>query len=86
VNPYAVEGVYRFLKNDNLYAGARYIIVNVEIVSDTFDASVERYQVGTGWFKSPSGLAEMEYMRQTYTVFPSTHIFHEGAFDGVIMF
>lgn len=91
VNQYAVEGVYRFLNNDNLYLGARYNVVDGEIVSDTFDASVERWQVGAGWFVTSNVLAKVEYMRQTYTDFPSDNIFHEGEFDGfmvegVIMF
>jgi hypothetical protein len=91
VTQYAVEGVYRFLEDDQLFVGARYNVVDGEILSRGSDARVDRWQISGGWFVTPNVLAKAEYVRQSYNDYPATSIFHDGAFDGfmiegVIMF
>jgi hypothetical protein len=91
VSQYAAEAVYRFLENDQVFVGARYNVVDGEVLAAGSEVSVDRWQIGGGWFITPNVLAKVEYMRQTYDDYPSTSIFHEGEIDGfmiegVIMF
>jgi hypothetical protein len=87
VNQYAAEAVYRFLKDDKLYLGARYNVVTGEVLSTPGapDVSVDRFQIGAGWFITPNVLAKVEYMRQTYNDYPETNLHHEGEFDGLMI-
>lgn len=90
VNQYAVEGVYRFL-DDDLYVGGRYNVVDGELIAGAPDVSVDRWQIGAGWFITPNVLAKVEYMQQNYNDYPSGTVYNEGEFsgfmiEGVIMF
>lgn len=93
VNQYAAEAVYRFLQDDNVFLGARYNVVDGEILSapGAPETSVERWQVSAGWFVTSNVLAKVEYMRQTYSDYPTDNLLHGAEFDGfmiegVIMF
>ena len=91
VNQYAVEGVYRFLQNDQLYVSARYNTLTGEITAPDSDVSVDRWQIGGGWFVTDNILAKVEYMRQTYNDYPAGSLYEDGEFngfmvEGVVMF
>jgi hypothetical protein len=91
VNQYAVEAVYRFLENDKLFLGARYNVVDGEILAPDTEVSVNRWQISGGWFLTPNVLAKVEYMTQSYNDYPTDNIFHGGEIngfmiEGVIMF
>lgn len=46
----AVEGVYRFLANEQLFVAARYNQVTARLAGYTDDVSVDRIAVAAGWF------------------------------------
>jgi hypothetical protein len=91
VSQYGAEAVYRFLDND-LYIGGRYNVVDGEMLTgSSVETSVDRWQIGAGWFVTPNVLAKVEYMQQNYNDYPDASLFHEGEFsgfmiEGVIMF
>ena len=91
VSQYGAEAVYRFLDND-LYVGGRYNVVDGEMLTGSnVETSVDRWQIGAGWFVTPNVLAKVEYMQQNYNDYPDASLFHEGEFsgfmiEGVIMF
>lgn len=79
------EGLYRFA-NDNLYVGARYINLAGQLVSKNYnDESVNRWQVGGGWFVTPNVLAKAEWVNQNYNNFPVNNIMNGGNFKGFMI-
>jgi hypothetical protein len=81
---YAGDVVYRFL-GDRLYAGARYNTVEGRLMNMPADVSVDRWQMGGGWFVTPSILLKGEYVTQQYNDFPTADIRHEGKFNGFMI-
>jgi hypothetical protein len=52
---------------------------------------VDRYQIGAGWFLTPTVVLKGEYVNQKYNDFPTTDIrnrgkFHGFVFEGVVAF
>ncbi len=91
VRQYAVDTVYRFLPREQLFVGIRYNQVTGELVGIANDITVERWQMGGGWFVTRNILVKAEYVSQEYKDFPSTDIrsggkFHGGMLEGVIAF
>lgn len=79
------EGLYRFA-DDKLYLGGRYINVNGQLVSKVYsDESVNRWQLGGGWFVTPNVLAKAEWVNQKYNDFPLTDIRRGGEFKGFMI-
>lgn len=78
-NQYAVEGIYRFGKRDQYYGGLRY-----NLVKNDADQSVDRLQIGAGWFILESLLLKLEYVAQNYSEFISTYG-PDAGFDGVMI-
>jgi len=76
---YAVEGIYRFGKREQYYGGLRY-----NHVQNNADQSVDRLQIGAGWFILESMLLKLEYVDQNYTAFISNYGADAG-FDGVML-
>ena len=79
---YAADVVYRFMENDALYVAGRYNVAEGELPGYANEVGVDRYQVGGGWFITPSVLLKAEYVSQTYNDFPTTDIRNGGSFDG----
>lgn len=82
---YVAEGVYRFLDANKLYVAARYNRVNGRLKGMTNDISVNRYQVGGGWFMTPNILSKLEFVNQKYNDFPVTDIRNGGQFKGFMV-
>jgi hypothetical protein len=79
------EGLYRFGDND-FYVGGRYNTLKGELISkSSLDVSVNRYQLGGGWFVTPNVLAKLEYVNQKYNDFPLTDIRSGGQFKGFMV-
>jgi hypothetical protein len=79
------EALYR-LADDKLYLGGRYIHVNGELLSKTYtDQTVNRTQLGGGWFVTPNTLAKLEWVNQKYLDFPTTDIRYGGQFKGFMV-
>ncbi|MEJ5303383.1 MAG: hypothetical protein HPY80_09305 [Bacteroidales bacterium] len=71
-NQLAAEGIYRFGKDDQFFAGARYNVVTGNKDSKNSaskDQKVDRIQVGAGWFLLKSTVIKLEYVKQNYTDF-----------------
>ena len=81
---YVGEGLYRFV-DDKLYVGGRYNYVKGSFLGMPNDVSVNRTQVGGGWFVTPTVLVKTEYMIQNYNDFPSTDIRNGGKIKGYMI-
>jgi len=83
---YAVDAVYRFFPGDRFYVGGRYNTVSGELSGfPGQDVSVDRIQIGAGWFITPMVLMKAEYVTQKYNDFPVTDIRHGGKFNGLMV-
>lgn len=61
---YAIEALYRFGADQNFYVGARY-----NSVKNSTDQSIDRIQLGAGWFLTPNVMLKAEYVDQKYNDF-----------------
>lgn len=92
VNQLAVEGIYRFLPREQVYIGARYNSVtgamNARITdanSNPLDLTVTRMEIVGGWYPTPNMLIKASYVNQEYKDFPSSQLFSEGYFKGIML-
>lgn len=83
-NHYAADLIYRFGANEDFYIGGRYSFVDGEH-SSGMDISVDRLQLGAGWFLTKNILAKLEYVNQSYSDFPVGDILENGEFNGLMM-
>lgn len=86
----AIDLLYRFGKNDNAYIGGRYNTVTSEQIpfggaENGNEVTIDRYQIGAGWFITPNILLKGEYVNQDYNNFAETDILHEGNFNGFML-
>lgn len=84
-NQYAVDAVYRFLPGEKLFVGGRYNTAKGELKGITNKVSVDRFEIGGGWFITPAVLAKIEYVNQKYNDFPSNNILNGGRFKGFML-
>jgi hypothetical protein len=82
---FVAEAVYRFGRNERFYFGGRYNIVKGPLRGMTKDITIDRYQVGLGWFLTENMLGKLEYVRQEYDDFPETNILSGAKFDGLMV-
>ena len=87
---YAGEGVYRFAHNQ-LYLAGRYNQAKGRFAGQLADVTLERVQVGGGWFLTQNLESKIEYVEQRYRNFPVTDIrnggkFHGAMFEAVVSF
>jgi hypothetical protein len=82
---YAIDTVYRFLADEQLFVGARYNRAHGELAGITGDVGANRWQFGAGWFLTPNVLAKAEYVNQTYLGYPAANIKNGGKFNGVML-
>src|SRR5262249_9805979 len=81
---WAGEGLYRFAWDD-LYVAARYNTVKGRFQGFASDVTVNRVEVGGGWFLTPNIMMKSEYVRQEHKDYPATHILNGGIFEGVMI-
>ncbi len=84
-NQYAIEGVYRFGKNENLFLGARYNAVKAGLAGIANDVSVNRTSFAGGWFLTKNVLLKGEYVIQKYVDFPAADYRSTGKFNGYVI-
>lgn len=80
----AGELLYRFGANEDVYVGGRYNTVSAEDPSGS-DITINRYQLGAGWFLTDNVLLKGEYVNQDYLDFPSGSQLFEGNFNGFML-
>lgn len=95
-NQYAVEGIYRLGKAENLFVGVRYNSVSARLADNakgtgagaityTGDVTVNRFAVAGGWFLTKNVLLKAEYVNQLYNDFPSADYRSTGKFNGYVV-
>lgn len=84
-NQLAVEGGYRFLKNEQCYLGVRYIQAKGTPQGYTTDISIDRVAVAAAWFPTKNLELKAEYVTQNYKDFPTTDYRYEAGFNGVVV-
>ena len=82
---HAVDVVYRFYQNEQLFVGARYNKAGGDVVGITEKAGAKRVQLAAGWFITPALLAKVEYVNQTYYGYPVSSIRNGGKFNGMML-
>lgn len=88
---FAVEGVYRFLPNEQAYVGVRYIGASGEprglkdADGNQLEVGIDRLAVSAGWFPTKNLLLKGEYVSQKYNDFPTTDYRYEGKFSGFVI-
>lgn len=80
-NQYSGELIYRFGTDDDLYLGARYNTVKGDL-TDSQEITVNRFQLGGGWFMTKNILMKAEYVNQDYNDYPAGDIHAGGNFKG----
>jgi hypothetical protein len=79
------EVLYRIGQHEKLYVGGRYNSVSGQLPGqETAKVSVDRINLGGGWFMTKNILAKLEYVSQTYKDYTSAQ-FAGGKFDGIVI-
>ena len=79
------ELIYRFGGKEQFYGGARYNTVTGQLPGEESDkVTVNRFNIGGGWFMTKNILAKVEYVSQSYDDYPPGQ-FDEGKFDGLMI-
>lgn len=81
----AGELVYRFGKNENLYAGARYNSVKAELVGLNNNVKVNRVAIAAGFFVTKNILMKGEYVVQKYKDFITADYRNGARFSGYVI-
>jgi len=84
-NQLAVEGLYRFLKDEKAYVGARYIQAKGTPQGFANEMSIDRIAIAAGWFPTKNLLLKGEYVIQNYKDFAVTDYRNEGKFSGFVV-
>jgi hypothetical protein len=81
---YALDTVYRFLPDDQLFVGARYNKASGTLTGIAGDVGATRWEFGGGWWLTANVLAKAEYVNQKYFGYPAGNIKSGGKFGGVM--
>lgn len=79
----AGELLYRFGSREQLYFGGRYNKVKGESNVDDPTVSIERFNIGGGWFMTKNIVAKVEYVNQKYDGFAADTKYNGAKFDGL---
>jgi hypothetical protein len=93
---YAIESIYRFGKNEKLFAGIRYNSVQARLadvattgtvtgINYNNDVKVNRLSFGAGWFLTDNILLKAEYAKQKYNEFPTADYRNGAKFNGYVI-
>lgn len=91
---FAVDGVYRFLPREQVFVGARYNTVSGplagpvaggQITTAGQEISINRMEIGAGWFPTPNLVLKGSYVQQNYNDFLPADIRNGGKFNGFMI-
>jgi hypothetical protein len=82
---YAIDGVYRFGRDEDLFLGARYNTVSAEISGAANKVTIDRVAFAGGWFMTQNILLKGEVVNQKYTGFPVGDYRRDGKFNGFVI-
>jgi hypothetical protein len=84
-NQLAGEVIYRIGAEENVFLGVRYNKVSGQLPGvETEKVSVDRINIGGGWFLTKNVLTKLEYMSQSYKEFTGS-AFEDGKFSGFVL-
>lgn len=78
------ELLYRFGNEENFYLGGRYNTVSGEQAGGN-DISIDRFNIGGGWFLTNNILAKFEYVKQSYNDYPAGTLYDKAEFSGFMV-
>ncbi len=80
------ELIYRLGENEDFYLGGRYNSVFGELAhfGGNVDVSIDRLNIGGGWFLTKNIMTKVEYVKQSYNDFPVGK-FEKGEFSGFMV-
>lgn len=81
---YAGELVYRFGESRDVFVGARYNNVKADDPSGR-EVTIDRYQIGGGWFLTDNIVLKGEYVNQDYSGFAAGSLLSDGSFKGIML-
>ena len=81
-NHIGAELLYRFGDNNDVYLGTRYNMVSGEIATDT-DISINRFNLGGGWFITKNVLTKVEYVVQNWNDYAAGSKYDGATFSGI---
>jgi hypothetical protein len=82
---YAVDGVYRFGRTENLFLGVRYNSAKATLATQPDDVTVNRFAVAGGWFIVKNLMLKAEYVDQRYKDFAPADYRSGGKFKGYVI-
>ncbi|RZS97096.1 hypothetical protein [Cecembia calidifontis] len=77
--------LYRFGTHEKFYVAGRYNKVEGTLFGSGLDVSIDRVQIGGGWFITKNLLAKLEYVNQNYNGFAANDIRNGGKFNGLMI-
>jgi len=84
-NQYVGEAVIRLLPNEQAFLATRYNTARGELTGITNKVGADRFQVGGGFFLTPTVMLKGEWVNQKYNDFPATDIRSGGKFKGYMI-
>jgi hypothetical protein len=84
-NQTGADLVYRFGTAEKFYVAGRYNKVSGPLAGSGLEVSIDRVQVGGGWFVTKNVLAKLEYVSQNYNNFAANDRFNGGKFNGLMI-
>jgi hypothetical protein len=81
----AGEVIYRFLKDEQMFVGAKYNTVTSRLNGYAADVDITRLALAAGWFPTKNLLLKGEYVNQKYEGFKGTDIRSGGKFNGIVI-
>lgn len=84
ISQIGAEVLARFGKTENFYVAARYNTVTADEIGGN-EVTIDRTQIGLGWFPINSLLLKAEYVTQNYSDFAPGSIFEDGKFSGFMI-
>jgi hypothetical protein len=82
----AGEVIYRLGAEEKTFLGFRYNSASGQLPGEETDkVTINRINVGGGWFLTKNVLAKLEYMSQSYKDYPAGNNLEDGKFSGVVL-
>ena len=79
------ELIYRLGEKENVYFGTRVNSVKGAFAENQDEVTVNRFQLGAGWFMTKNILMKAEYVSQKYKDYPTGDVHDGGKFDGLVL-
>jgi len=84
-NQTGADLLYRFGTHEKFYLAGRYNKVSGPLAGSGLEVSLDRIQIGGGWFVTKNVLAKLEYVSQNYNDFAAADRFNGGRFNGLMI-